>query len=203
MSAKKASTSSSAYTIPKPKKPETQRNRFPISQDEIKEMRASINRKLVFSFNFLELDHKAFNLGGVCTNWVNDLMLHVKGLSGITRNDFINRLSDHYRSHEHTWEDLDYCYDLSPEFLEQVECRQARISTSKGGIHGFLIGNTFYIVWLDPHHNLYPDERYGGIKILEPPQTCCKERDQELEKLQRENLELTEMLDGYTCPASI
>lgn len=82
----------------------------------------------------------------------------------------------------HNWDKLDYKYNFDDAFLEQVECRQARISTSQGGIHGFIIGNRFYVVWLDPHHNLYPDERYGGLKIFTPPETCCSYRDVELEK---------------------
>ncbi|MBB6218642.1 hypothetical protein HNQ80_004816 [Anaerosolibacter carboniphilus] len=174
---------------------------FPIPQEEIEELKHLANKKLTFSFRFLELEHEAFNLGGTCVNWVNDLFLMMQELSGITRNQFVNELRDHYRSHTHDWSKVDYRYRLNEEFLEQVECRQARISSSKGGIHGFIVGNRFYVVWIDPHHNLYPDERYGGLKIFKAPETCCGHRDLELQILNRKNKELEELLEEYTRPA--
>lgn len=71
-------------------------------------------------------------------------------------------------------------YDLSEDDFYQI-----RFGTSKGGIHGVLIGNIFYVIWLDPQHNMYPDERYGGLRKIIPPMTCCKERDRELDELQK------------------
>lgn len=59
-------------------------------------------------------------------------------------------------------------------------------TTSKGGVHGAVSDNIFYIIWFDPHHNLYPDKNHGGLKRIIPPSTCCKDRDCEIEHLKNE-----------------
>lgn len=164
----------------------------------IEQLRTRNNEKLVFSFKFLDLEHEAFNLGGTCINWVNDLFNTLKEVSNITRKELTIDLISHYRSHVHDWSKLDYHYGFGKNFYEQVECRQIRIAKSKGGIHGFLIGNVFYIVWLDPHHNLYPDENYGGRKFFKPPETCCGYRDEELKKLREENERLKIEIEKLT-----
>ena len=33
-------------------------------------------------------------------------------------------------------------------------------------------------------HNMYPDDRYGGLRKVKPGSTCCKDRDQIIEQLQ-------------------
>lgn len=156
------------------------------------------NEKIIFSFRFLDFDNEYFGLDGTCSAWANDLMRLLKELSDITKNEFINVLHNHYRSHRHNWSELQFEYPL--EDFQQYDCRQARISRSKGGIHGFLIGNCFYIVWLDPQHNLYPDDRYGGLVKLKKPNTCCGFRDEELGRLKNENDKLMELLDKQTMP---
>lgn len=201
-------TETKQIRIPQPTIPQKPQKTLPIPREELEILEKRKNEKLTFSFRFLELEHKYFNLGGTCIRWANDLFQMLRDLSQMTRDDFVVKLKDRYRSHLHDWNKLDCKYNLPDEFLEQVECRQARISKSKGGIHGFLIGNTFYVVWLDPHHNLYPDENYGGRKIFKPPETCCGYRDEELKKLREElekcKKELKEyeaLLDEKTKPA--
>lgn len=188
------------FTLPNPNIANTKPKYLNISKEKIEYMRSQEKEKLIFSFRFLELGHEIFNLGGTCSKWSNDLFDMLKRISDITRNDFVNRLSEHYRSHTHEWKDLNYKYNFADEFLEQVECRQARISASKGGIHGFVIGNHFYVVWLDPHHNLYPDDRYGGIKKYSIPETCCGSRDIIIEELNEKIKEWEELLEQCTAP---
>lgn len=187
-------------TLPRPGIPNKSLKKLPIAKEEIEYLETLKDKDLVFSFRFLELNHEIFNLGGTCNRWSNDLFELLNNLSKITRNDFVNKLQRHYRSHIHNWDKLDYKYGLEDEFLEQVECRQARISTSKGGIHGFVLGNRFYVIWLDPHHNLYPDDRYGGVKNFSPPETCCGYRDSELESLKKIIEGYEELLEEQTSP---
>ena len=47
---------------------------------------------------------------------------------------------------------------------DQLDFYQFRISKSKGRIIGIKIDNTFYVVWLDPHHNFSDSEGYGRAK---------------------------------------
>lgn len=193
--------------IPKPNIPKVSTKEFPIPQEELNHLKKLKDKRMVFSFRFIELQHEAFNLTGTCYKWSNDLFKLLKELSEISRNYFVNELLSRYRCHIHIWEHLKYKYDFDDDFLEQVECRQARISISKGGIHGFIIGNRFYVVWLDPQHNLYPDVRHGGLKLLEPPETCCGYRDKKLSEMEEQIKkykskleEYHELLDESTAP---
>jgi hypothetical protein len=43
---------------------------------------------------------------------------------------------------------------LSPQHLDEKPYQVA--VGSKERMHGFFIGNTFYVVWYDPHHKVYP-----------------------------------------------
>lgn len=200
------------FNIPKPKEIENlSKNKLPISKDEIENARIRAKERLQFSFRFLNIDNDAFNLGSmekrrtsICGEWFIELLKSFKSVSDINRDNLISQ-RQHYDAHRHDWNKLDYKFEFSEDFLEQVECIQYRISSSNGRVHGFIIGNTFYIVWLDPHHNLYPDDRYGGRKFYMTPLSChdrLQEKMVELlkenDKLKKENEAVMEMLNEYT-----
>ena len=178
--------------------PDKNKSSFPIDSKSIEILRSREKEKIIFSFRFLDFSHPAFNLGGICEKWYPELFNMLSNVSNLNRHELIITHEKIYRCHNHNWDNLDYRFNFDDEFLNQVDCRQIRISKSKGGIHGFLIGNTFYVVWIDPHHNLYPDEKYGGRKFFDSPKTCCSYRDSELYKLKKENDELMSMLDEHT-----
>lgn len=72
--------------------------------------------------------------------------------------DFINSQSRSLRAHQINWEDTTEpsgFTSLNP-FLRNLPAFQFEISANEHGrVHGFLLDRIFYIVWLDPHHNLY------------------------------------------------
>ena len=82
----------------------------------------------------------------------------------------------------------------TPSGVNLEDMWQIRISKSKGGIHGVFSENVFYIIWFDPHHNLYPDENQGGLTKVIPPSTCCKDREAKMEELQTTITQLKENL---------
>lgn len=84
-----------------------------------------------------------------------------------------------------------------PDGVELKDCYQIRISKSKGGIHGVFNENIFYVIWLDPLHNMYPDDRYGGLRKVKPGSTCCKDRDQIIDQLQESVNKLKEENEMY------
>lgn len=80
--------------------------------------------------------------------------------------DFKKSFSDRiYKKHNHihpiNWKDpqiKEQCFTcLDANFMEQIkdDCWQLGIDNHKFRVHGFFIENVFYIVWLDPNHNLY------------------------------------------------
>lgn len=176
------------------------KKRFPIPQNEIDEAKRRANSKLVFSYRFLDIKHEAFNLGNVDNKWFVSLLLSLKDISSLTRNELMVDCKNRFRAHCHDWNKASYKYDFLDEFLEQVECVQYSLSLSNGRVHGFIIGNTFYIYWLDPHHNLYPDDRYGGIKYCKALPTPYEELKKENEDLKKELKSYIELLDNQTKP---
>ena len=152
----------------------------------------SLNTKkcVMFSFEMLETN-EYFNLDGTCVNWSSDLFNTLKEVSKIeVSHIFGGRYSgkkSKLRIHSH--EDAKLPCNLSQN-IELDEFYQIRLGKSKGGIHGIFIDNIFYIIWLDPQHNMYPSENHGGLKKIKPPSTCCKDRDSELIELKKENEKL-------------
>ena len=150
-------------------------------------------RKIVFSFMPLAYN-EYFNLDAICNNWFNDLLQMLNDVSDIElkriqAGEFSGKNST-LRIHNH--EEIKLPCNL-PYDIDLDDFWQMRISKSKGGIHGIFYENIFYVIWLDPHHNMYPDDKFGGLKkIKRPPESCCKERDEELKKLNEENLKLKE-----------
>lgn len=171
---------------------------IPISREEIDNFEKSKNEKIIFSFRLLELTHRYFNLGGTCIKWFNNVFAKLQDISSITKNELLFEKKDIFRPHPIKWEDVDQKFPFSG--LEQLECRQISFGKGLGRMHGIMIGNVFYIVWLDPHHNLYPCQQYGGRKEYKPGETCCGFLDDELKRLERENRELIALLEEYTTP---
>lgn len=143
---------------------------------------------LKFSFEALETN-EYFALDGTCPNWTRELLNMLKECSAHSAVELRNGgFQNKFRVHNH--ETADPPSNL-PEGVALKDLYQIRISQSKGGIHGiFGVGDVFYVIWLDPLHNMYPDKRYGGLRKVKAGSTCCKDRDEELALL-REELENT------------
>lgn len=144
---------------------------------------------VVFSFAALD-KNEYFCLDGTCPNWSQELFDVLKEVSGHTVKELTSgAFSGNSPLRVHRHQNAKPPCEV-PNNIDLRDMMQIRISASKGGVHGLLIENVFYIVWLDPQHNLYPDDRHGGLKVIKPPLTCCKDRDKELELLREENKEL-------------
>lgn len=177
----------------------------PVSQEERIEINKRTNEKIIFSFSFLDMEHELFNLGSmekrkvpICSEWFVTLIQTLNEISKLTPNELKTSQRNHYDFHPHEWEKVSAKFNFNNEFLEQVDGVQFRLSLSKGRVHGFMIGNRFYIVWLDPYHNMNPDDRHGGLKYYEKPKTCFEKLTDEILSLKKENQELMKILDEKT-----
>ena len=143
-----------------------------------------------FSFEAFETT-EYFNLDGTCINWTSELFNMLKEVSSIKKEELLNGsyANSKYRVHSH---ENAIPPSKMPDGVELKDCYQIRISKSKGGIHGVFNENIFYVIWLDPLHNMYPDERYGGLRKVKPGSTCCKDREELIEELQECNSKLKE-----------
>lgn len=140
------------------------------------------NAKILFSFSSIE-KNEYFDLDITCQNWASDLFKTMKTVSNITKGEIdAGKYSGHgspLRIHDHS--DAKPPCKL-PEGVELNEFFQIRISSSKGGVHGIFVDNIFYVFWFDPLHNMYPDKKYGGLKVVTPPKTCCKDMEDTIKK---------------------
>lgn len=153
-----------------------------------------------FSFELLDLGNDLFNLGGVCEKWFKDLFVRFKEISNIKFTELRAGYHHGFRFHKH---DIEKINAIPANHNEQHEFYQFSISQGNGRVHGYLIGRMFYIVWLDPHHNLYTMENYGGVKKYTALENCCgfnAQLEMENEKLKEEISELMMMLEDLTQP---
>ena len=166
------------------------------STDKIKRQSLHLTQSAIsFSFETLEMT-EYFNLDGTCVNWASELFNMLKDVSSIKKEELLNGsyAKSKYRVHSHE-NATPPC--KMPDGVELKDCYQIRISKSKGGVHGIFNENVFYIIWLDPLHNMYPDDRYGGLRKVKPGSTCCKDMEQIIEQLHENNNELKKENEMY------
>jgi hypothetical protein len=166
-----------------------------ISLDIIKQRRLE---HLRFSFSLLDLQHEMFNCGEthrVKDGWFAHLLNNLSQISNLNFKEFLQQ-RQHYDLHPIDW-DSTACRPHI-EGYEQYEFMQFRLSSSTGRVHGYFIENTFYILWLDPHHNLMPDQRFGGIKYFKSPLTPYQILEIENAELKKNVDSLMELLDELT-----
>lgn len=176
--------------------------RIPQSKGPKHTLIPKINREfpsdsVVFSFAIYETN-EFFNLDATCQNWSADLFNIMKTVSSISKSEIdAGRYSSGkgLRIHNHRRATNIPC--TIPNNISKDDLYQIRISQSKGGIHGVFSDNVFYVLWCDPHHNFYPNENYGGIKKIVPPDTCCKDRDQIIIEKDNQISKLQSTIDDY------
>lgn len=107
-----------------------------------------------FSFSCFDRTHELFNLGDnnsekvMDGHWFVDLLDCLKNTSKMTSNELKCSM---YDLHPIDWDNTNTC---APVNCDQIQYWQFRVNKSRGRIIGFLVDGVFYVVWLDPHHNL-------------------------------------------------
>lgn len=145
-----------------------------------------------FSFSCFDRTHELFNLGDstpdnvVSGKWFLDYLDCLKSVCNMTMYEVQTSSFD---LHPIDWEKTN---THAPEEDTQREYWQFRINKSRGRIIGFIIEGVFYIVWLDPHHNLTDSEGYGGVRTYRRPCSEYEELQYSLQLLQDENKRLSD-----------
>ena len=188
-------------TLPSVKTPTTETKRtLPFNGKAVSE------KSFSFSFACFDRSHELFNLGDrsstgtVEANWFLDLLDCLKSVSNMNTSEMKAPLHD---LHPIDW---DRTNTSAPSGGEQCEYWQFRINKSKGRVIGFLIDGVFYIVWLDPHHNLTNSEGYGTETYYRAGMSLYEIRESELRQLKEENKRLKadlraaeDMIDEYSA----
>lgn len=166
--------------------------------------KAVSEKSFSFSFACFDRSHKLFNLGDnsesgtMSANWFIDLLDCFKSVNNMNVTEA--RLSLH-DLHPVDWGNAN---TSAPSGADQLDYWQFRINKSKGRIIGFLIEDVFYIVWLDPHHNLTNSDGYGNEKYYRPAMSIyeimeseIEQRDRQIVKLQKDLQTAEEIIFGY------
>lgn len=112
--------------------------------------------KLSFSFAFLS-DREKFNcrLGG--EHYTQKLLERLKAVSGNTKEDLFANHSPALRAHPIVFADTTEPngFPLNP-YYQDMPAFQFSVSVNEHGrVCGIIMDNVFFVVWLDPKHNLY------------------------------------------------
>ncbi|MFM9414119.1 hypothetical protein ACKQTC_07040 [Peptococcus simiae] len=155
---------------------------------------AVTEKSFSFSFACFDRTHELFNLGSkdrgksVSGEWFIELMDCFKSVSNKTISELKSSLHD---LHSIRW---DKTNTKPPLYSGQYEFSQFRINKSKGRIIGFIVEGVFYIVWLDPHHNLTDSAGYGGAIKYPPGLSLYEKQEKKISSLEKRVLYLEEEL---------
>lgn len=166
----------------------------------LEEESKSEEKKIKVSFQFFNRQNELFNLGETENEWFIDLIDVLSLMTNITKKQLFGEYREKFKPHPYDEEDKLNCKD---EMLTnpQYEAWQLRLDKSNGRFHGFFVGNTYYIRFLDRWHNMYDDKKYGGIQYKNFPVTTYDKLEQKYEnqldetkKYKEENLKLKQSL---------
>lgn len=150
-----------------------------------------------YSFYYLDREHPLFNLGEIKDGWFLDLLDCLKEASKKTIPEL---KAGKFKLHPIDWTRTNV--DIPNNYIQQ-EFWQFRLSKGNGRVIGFKIESVFYVVWLDPHHNLIDSEGYGSYKEYNKPKTEYEELLEKCETLNNDNISLKqafECCDPFNCP---
>lgn len=147
--------------------------------------------KIVFSFESLDRN-EFFDLPAKCERWSIFMMDQLKVVSGLTVTELRTMRDSKLRFHDH--ENANPPVEIPNNIAPKDMC-QIRFGTNRGGVHGVFVDNIFYIIWLDPFHNMYPSKKHGGLKKIPSTQPCYMEFQSKIDALSEENEKLNAEID--------
>jgi hypothetical protein len=118
-----------------------------------------VDSELRFSFKLFDTTDPEFNPADFRKNYIHTLMQRLKDLSMWTVKEFTGSRHQSIRNHPHDWSGTSRPrgFQHLNEQLRAYQGWQFQLSSNEHGrVHGIIIDNTFYVIWLDQDHKLYP-----------------------------------------------
>jgi len=113
---------------------------------------------LRFSFRFFDCADAELCPPTFPEGYTQTLMDRLRSISTWTVKEFTSSRSKAIRSHQIDWEDTsrpDGFPNLNEQFGAYPGWQFSLSANEHGRVHGLLIDDTFYVIWLDCGHNLY------------------------------------------------
>ena len=124
------------------------------STEEVEKIKA---KTISFSFKYLDTNHSKFPFDSKNPIYWQALIRRLSDLSKLTRLELIQNSSKALRFHKIDWKDTsEKSFGLPEKQRVEIPYQFSVSSNEYGRVHGFFIHEVFYIVWLDPNHQLYP-----------------------------------------------
>ena len=122
------------------------------------------DRPLRFSFKHLHLEHGRFHINNCNNQFLLDFIYSIREFSTWTVDAFTDQYNNFHRhsfGFEGTTEPNGFLAapNIDPDQLGLHEAWQFAVPCESaevlGRVHGILIDDTFFVVWLDPNHQLF------------------------------------------------
>jgi hypothetical protein len=116
-----------------------------------------LQQGITFSFKYFQDNHSKFFFNSKETAYWLTLLERLKALSSLTAQELLVNRSSSLRCHPIRWADTsENGFGLpNEEQLVDTPYQFSLSSNEHGRVHGFFIDQVFYVIWLDPNHQLY------------------------------------------------
>lgn len=143
-------------------------SRFKINKTKVGQQSSRINPSSIddterVSFNFRRLceKEKKFCYTAREVNYFLKLLERLREICRMTKNEMVRINRRALRCHE-----IDFNNPITSENTFGIvgddvddDAWQFQLSSNEHGrVHGYFVGNIFYVVWLDPNHELFPGQ---------------------------------------------
>jgi hypothetical protein len=114
---------------------------------------------LRFSFKHVDLTRTGKFCSILCEDgYLNKFLERLRDCSALTVGEFRSNRSSALRAHridfDETTEKAGFT-NLNTQMQENEAWQFSLTSNAHGRIHGILLSDTFYVIWIDPKHKLY------------------------------------------------
>lgn len=136
-------------------------SRIPSYSTKIKPTVLQGEQKISFNFSRLSSKDPKFLYTDRDSNYFLKLLERFQHVSGLTRKELATRYASILRHHPIDFTDRNVSentFGILSEDADDDAWQFCLSANEHGRVHGYFIVNTFYVVWLDPKHELYPGQ---------------------------------------------
>jgi hypothetical protein len=119
----------------------------------------AVDAEIRFSFKFFDKSDPELCPAVFHEHYTHALLQRLRDLSSWTVKEFTGPCHKSVRNHPHDWSRTSRPrgFQHLNEYFRAHQGWQFQLSANEHGrVHGILVDSTFYVIWLDQDHKLYP-----------------------------------------------
>jgi hypothetical protein len=140
------------------------KTKLPVRGEHFVRTAAAPDENIRFSFRHFDGSDEEICPRNFPDGYTRTLIERMRDISQMTVREFTSNKSRALRAHTHDWSSTKRPdgFDCLNEQFRALPGWQFELTVNAHGrVHGFMIDNTFYVVWLDRDHVLYDGGRGG------------------------------------------